>query len=368
MSSAMHRTLLRALTRFGIIAGSLGMIALLLAPSVQGDDTFDRLALVLGAVEAPRAEAPGAAGVKRNEKSFATTEKGGRHEPLFVDADYRLPDDSGDGEGIPYGATNRGGFGLFDIETPFVPDVPAWYFGFQYKYDSYKYINGGKGRIKGNQMLFPISVVYNRDEWAYGLVIPFQNWEVTSANGNTRTADLSGLHDVELRATRRMWASEDGTQAANAHVSVSIPGGNYHVPYADFSGAGRPGAEIGPAGATRGSRFGIGGAYSRRIDANWMSHLNLAYVHDGRDRIGRLAYDGALDYRIGRNLALTGQLLGTYWMADSGPDGGVIDFLLGAVVFNDRWQASIGIPVSLQHEWGYGHDLGFVGGISTHWD
>jgi|GEM_PF-2259944 len=369
---ALNGKFLGVLVRVSILAVALAVGSAALAPIVRGEDSFSQLAVILAAVNSrdtgiPAAKAPlGQTGARFTGKTDSTSVS--QVEPMFVEADYRLPDDSDVGEGRPYGAMSQGGYGLFSTENALVPTTSAWHMGFQYRYDRYRYLDGDDNVIKGSQKLLPISVAYNRNKWSFGLTVPFQNWEATADAGGKPSVNLSGLHDTELRAARQIWMKSDGSQAVTAHLTGRIPGGNYDTPYRDFSGKTRTGVRVGPAWAARGGWIEAGSAYSRRIDESWMSHLNLAYAYDGQDSMSRLAYSGSLDYRIGQNLALTGQLNGTYWAASDGPDGGVLDLLLGAVIFNRRWQASFGVPVSLQHDWGFGHDIGFVGGVSTRWE
>ena len=289
---------------------------------------------------------------------------------MFVGAEYRLPSglDVGESDPDPYGAAGHAGYGLFSTENALLPETPAWNLGFQYRYERYRYFDGKENQVKGSQTVVPMTMARNDGNWSFALTVPTQKWETTTAAGNKPYVRLQGIHDVELRAVRRIWEKEDGSAAVTAHLAGRTPGGNYDTPFRDFTGKTRTGVSVGPAGATRGGWLQTGGAYSHRINGSWISHLNLAYAYDAQDRLARLIYGSALDYRVGQNLALTGQVNGTSWTATKGPDGTALDLLLGAVVFNERWKASFGVPVSLQHTWNFGHDIGFTGGLSTTWE
>jgi len=334
----------RGLARVGMFAAVLAI-----GTAVMTDGSVSRAAVIRAESDSP--------------KAVATP----RHEAMFVEADYRLPDGIDVGESEPYGAAGQGSYGLFSVENALVSRADAWHLGFQYRYERYRYLDGKNGQIKGSQTLYPISLIRQTGNWAFGMTVPFQQWEATADAGNKPYAKLSGLHDVDVRATRQVWVKDDGSQGVTAHLAGRIPGGKYDIPYRDFTGKTRNGVKVGPAWASRGGWLEAGGAYSRKIDESWLSHLNLAYAYDAQDAMSRLTYGGSLDYRLGQNMALTGQVNGTYWAVSDGLDGGMCDLLLGAVLFNDRWQVSFGVPIGLQHDWGFGHDIGFTGGVSTTW-
>ncbi|MFA6749061.1 MAG: hypothetical protein WCS82_04185, partial [Candidatus Riflebacteria bacterium] len=55
-------------------------------------------------------------------------------------------------------------------------------------------------------------------------------------------------------------------------------------------------------------------------------------------------------------------------LAGQGKNGTNVDLLLGFVLFNDQWQASLGFPIAVQKDWWYYHDFGVTFGVNARWD
>lgn len=287
---------------------------------------------------------------------------------LYHEAQYRLPDELKPTDITPYFANFQGYHGLFDTEVALYPYIKTWHLGFQFRYDKYKYLNGRDSIVEGRQWTMPLNLMYSGRKLMIALTVPFQTWSVTRSGGGFNTVSLSGLHDPELKVGYQVWKNLEGTHAVTLHTAGRFPGDNYHQPLWNLSGKTRTGVRTGPANATRGAWTEFGGAYSGKISERWSSHLNFGLANDAEDSISRYLYRGMVDYRVNHNFSLVSELNGTYYEMDNGPDGGNLDLLLGMALFNDGWQATLGFPMSLQSEWGYGHDFGVSFGVNTRWD
>ncbi|MBF0406363.1 MAG: LysM peptidoglycan-binding domain-containing protein [Candidatus Riflebacteria bacterium] len=281
---------------------------------------------------------------------------------------YNLPDELKPTGYTPYFANMRAAPGLFNTECAFYPFIKTWNIGFHFQYEKYKYLNDRDKVIEGRQWLLPLNLMYTGRKLTVGLSVPFQDWEVTRSGILAPTVNLSGMHDPELRVGYQIWKNLEGTHAVSLHVAGRFPGDNFHQPYTNMSGKTRTNVRVGPAEATRGSWTELGGAYSGELSNRWTSHVNLAVANDSEDGIARYMYRTAVDYKVNHNLSLVGELNGTTWEMDHGPDGANIDLLLGMVLFNERWQGILGFPMSIERQWGYGNDFGVVMGVNHRWD
>jgi len=287
---------------------------------------------------------------------------------LYREEKYRIPDELKPTDYSPYYTNLHGYHGLFETESALIPYIKTWHFGFQFRYDKYKYLNGKDNVVDGRQWVMPVNLLYTGRKLMAGISFPFQSWEVTRTGGGFNTVDFSGAHDPELKVGYQIWKNYEGNHAVMLHVAGRFPSDNYHQPLVDLSGKSRAGVRIGPANATRGGWVEFGGAYSGRISDRWASHINLALANDSEDSIAKYMYRGGIDYRVNQHFSLVGELNGETWEMDNGPDGPNIDLLLGMVLFNEGWQGTLGFPMALQSEFGYGHDFGVTFGLNTRWD
>lgn len=287
---------------------------------------------------------------------------------LYREEKYRIPDELKPTDYSPYFLNLRGYHGLIETESALIPYYKTWHFGFGFRYDKYKYLNGQDNIVEGRQWIMPVSLMYTGRKLMAGVSVPFQSWEVTRTGGGFPTVNLSGLHDPELKLGYQIWKNYEGNHAVLLHVAGRFSSDNYHQPLITLAGKSRVGVKIGPANATRGSWVEFGGAYSGRISERWASHVNLGIANDGEDSISKYMYRGGVDYRVNQHFSLIGELDGESWEMDNGPDGPNIDLILGMAVFNEGWQANIGFPMALQSEFGYGHDFGVTFGLNTRWD
>jgi len=287
---------------------------------------------------------------------------------LYREEKYRIPDELKPTDFSPYFLNLRGYHGLIETESALIPYYKTWHFGFGFRYDKYKYLNGKDDVIDGRQWVMPVSLMYTGRKLMAGVTVPFQSWEVTRTGGGFPTVDLSGVHDPEVKLGYQIWKNYEGNHAVLLHVAGKFSSDNYHQPLIDLSGKSRVGVKIGPTNATRGSWVEFGGAYSGRISERWASHVNLGIANDAEDSISKYMYRGGVDYRVNQHFSLIGELDGESWEMDNGPDGPNIDLILGLSVFNESWQASLGFPMALQSDFGYGHDFGVTFGLNTRWD
>lgn len=287
---------------------------------------------------------------------------------LYREEKYRIPDELKPTDYSPYFANLRGYHGLIETESALIPFIKTWHFGFGFRYDKYKYLNGKDNIIDGRQWVMPVNLLYTGRKLMAGISFPFQNWEVTRTGGGFPTVNLAGAHDPEMKLGYQIWKNYEGNHAVLLHVAGKFSSDSYHQPLIDLSGKSRVGVKIGPSNATRGSWVEFGGAYSGRISERWASHVNLALANDAEDSISKYIYRGGVDYRVNQHFSLIGELDGESWEMDNGPDGPNIDLILGMSVFNEGWQGTLGFPMALQSEFGYGHDFGVTFGLNTRWD
>lgn len=287
---------------------------------------------------------------------------------LYREEKYRIPDELKPTDYSPYFANFNGAHGFFETESALIPYRKTWHLGFHYRYDNYKYLNGKENVIDGNQSIAPVNLLYTGKKIWSSLSVPYQSWEVRSANNPSPTVKLEGLYDTELKLGYQIWKNYEGTHAITLHVGGKFPSNNYHQPIVNLSGKTRVNSRIGPAGATRGSWVEFGGAYSGKLNDRWSSHINLAIANDPEDSIVRYIYRTSVDYRVNQHFALAMEINGSTWEMDNGPDGPNIDLTIGMMFFNEKWQGVIGFPISLQSEFNYGHDYGVVAGLNTRWD
>jgi len=287
---------------------------------------------------------------------------------LYREEKYRIPDELKPTDYSPYFTNTRGYHGLFETESALLPYIKTWHLGLSFRYDKYKYLNGRDNIVDGRQWVMPLNLLYTGKKLMAGISFPFQSWEVTRTGGGFNTVDLSGAHDPEMKVGYQIWKNYEGNHAVTLHVAGRFASDNYHQPLIDLSGKSRVGVRIGPANATRGGWVEFGGAYSGRVNERWTSHVNLAVANDSEDSIAKYLYRGGVDYRVNQHFSLIGELNGESWEMDNGPDGPNVDLLLGMAVFNETWQGTLGFPMALQSEFGYGHDFGVTFGVNTRWD
>ncbi|MBF0546282.1 MAG: LysM peptidoglycan-binding domain-containing protein [Candidatus Riflebacteria bacterium] len=280
----------------------------------------------------------------------------------------QLPDELKPTEFTPYFTNSNGSYGMFNTEAAFYPFVRTWSAGFHLAYEKYTYLNGVEKVIDGRQWVMPFNLTYVAKKLMVGLSIPFQDWAVTRAGYITPTVTLTGMGDPELKIGYQIWKNLEGTHAVTLHVMGRFPGDNYHQPFNDMSGKTRVGVRVGPTGATRGGWAELGGAYSGKLSDRWTSHLNLAIANDSEDSLTKYVARTALDYRVNHNFSLVVELNSETYEMQNGPDGGNVDFLLGMILFNERWQGQLGFPMALQKDWGYGHNFGVNLAVNHKWD
>ncbi len=286
---------------------------------------------------------------------------------LYREERYRIPDELKPTDFSPYFGNSHGFHGLFEVESALIPYIPTWNFGLHYRYEKYQYLNGDKNIIEGVEHMIPLHLSYAGRKFFAGLTVPFQNWEVNQSGGGQKVA-LSGVHDPTFKVGYQVWKNLEGNHAVTLHTEGKFPGGNYHQPLANMTGKSKVGVRVGPAEATRGGWFQVGGAYTGRLNEQWASHINLALANDPRDSITKFILRGGMDYRVNRNFAIVGELNSASYEMDNGPSDTNVDFLLGFILFNDSWQGSLGFPIALQKGWGYSHDFGVQFGLNHRWD
>jgi LysM repeat protein len=290
---------------------------------------------------------------------------------IYREERYRIPDELKPTDFMPYFNNMNGYYGLFDIETAFLPYLPTWDLGFHVRHRKYQYLMGEKNKIEGSELYAPLHLTYAYRKMFFGATVPFQNWEVNAAGGGAKT-DLSGLHDYSLKFAYQVWKSFEGDHALTLHAETKFPGGNYHR---EFAGGGKSkvGSVMGPAYATRGAWMELGCAYSGQSNERWASHFNLSIANNSRDDILKFKVGAGTDYRVNRNFSVVGEILSTSYETDNplvngGESGTNVDLTLGFVLFNDQWQASLAFPIAIQKDWWYAHDYGVVFGVNTRWD
>ena len=308
---------------------------------------------------------------------------------LYREERFRIPDELKPTDFSPYFVNLNGYHGLFEVESAMLPYISTWHFGVQMKYENYRYLNSDGDVIKeGHEMIVPVHLAYAGKKFFVGMTIPFQNWEVTDETGGYK-ADLSGLHDPSLKLGYQVWKNLEGDHAVTVHAEGRFPGGNYQRPQFEVSavdGETKTAAVIGPAGASRGAEVQVGAAYSGRLNEKWSSHINMALANNPEDSLTKFILRGGMDYRVNRNFAIVGELNSTSSdidnddqaiyskamfpriLANGKTSGTNVDMLVGFTLFNDDWQGSLGFPVALQKEFGYGHDFGVVFGLNHRWD
>jgi len=287
---------------------------------------------------------------------------------LYREERYRIPEELKSTTYSPYFANFQGTHGLFNTESALIPYINTWYFGFHFRYDNYRYLNGTDNVITGRQWVAPLNLAYTGHKLMANVSVPFQSWETTLSAGGLPTVSLTGAHDPEVRLGYQIWKNYDGNHAVTIHIAGRFPGGNYHQPLYDFSGKTRVGSVIGPANATCNGWGEFGGAYTGVLNDRWTSHINLAVANDSGDSLTRYMYRTALDYRVNQHFTLISEIDGTTWEMNSGPDGANVDILLGMAVYNENWQGVLGFPMALDNNFGYGHDFGVTCGLNTRWD
>ena len=271
----------------------------------------------------------------------------------------------------------NGYYGLFEVETALLPYIPTWDFSVGFKHSSYNYLNGEKGVVKGTEILVPISMTYAFRKMFVGATIPFQSWDVKTSAGQ-QNIKLSGMHDPSVKFGYQVWKNLEGTHAITLHTEAKFSGGNYHTPFlnntlTEFVGKTKEGSVQGPANAMRGNWFEIGGAYTGKTNEKWTNHMNVAIANDSKDSLMKMTLRLGTDYRTNRNFALVGELNASRYETDNvlinnGKGGTNAELMFGCVLFNDQWQATLGVPISIQREFSYYYDFGVTLGINARWD
>ena len=298
---------------------------------------------------------------------------------LYREEKYRLPDELKATDFDPYFTNVNGYRGLFNTESALIPYLPTWNIGFSYKHDNLKFFNGEKDIVDGSANKYMMNLNYTGHKFFAGITVPYQTWE-EGINGGKK-AELSGMHDTSVKVGYQVWKNFEGTHAVTLHLEGKIAGGNYHSPIVNQYGLsdGRKSKEgaaprftaNGPAGAYEGSWVEFGGAYSGILNDKWASHLNLAFANNSKDDITKIEVRAGTDYRVNRNFALVGELSAENYQAPTdvyGGNGMNADLTLGFMVFNDEWQANLGFPINIKHEWGTESDFSVIAGINHRWD
>jgi LysM repeat protein len=290
---------------------------------------------------------------------------------IYREERYRIPDELKPTDFMPYFNNMNGYYGLFEIETAFLPFIPTWDLGVHVRHRKYQYLMGKKNIIEGNELYAPMHLTYAYRKMFFGATVPYQNWEVKAAGGGAKT-DLTGLHDYSFKFAYQVWKSFEGDHALTLHAETRFSGDNYHREFAG-GGKSKEGAVMGPAYATRGSWMELGCAYSGQTNERWSNHFNLAIANNSRDDILKFKVGAGTDYRVNRNFSIVGELISTSYETDNplvngGESGTNVDLTLGFVLFNDQWQASLAFPMAIQKDWWYAHDYGVIFGVNTRWD
>ena len=285
----------------------------------------------------------------------------------FINSELKLPEEIKSGKTSQYFANIKGFHGLFNTESAMFPENRALIVGLQGRYDKYGEFDFQGFNMSGNQWVMPLNILFLRNRLMAGLSVPVQAWEVNRV-GIDNNVTFSGMHDPSLRLGYQIWRDYAGQQAVSLHFEGRFPSGNYHQPMLNMTGKTRSGVEVGPAEATRGSWLQIGGAYSRKLAARWNGHMNLTLASNPRDGIAKINPRAGLEYLLDPNCVLLAEVDAPSWSMEKGPDGSNIDMLLGLAWFNERWQFSVGMPVSMQSEWGYKRDYGLILGLNYRQD
>ena len=186
------------------------------------------------------------------------------------------------------------------------------------------------------------------------------------------------MHDPSVKFGYQVWKNLEGTHAITLHTEAKFSGGNYHTPFlnntlTEFVGKTKEGSVQGPANAMRGNWFEIGGAYTGKTNEKWTNHMNVAIANDSKDSLMKMTLRLGTDYRTNRNFALVGELNASRYETDNvlinnGKGGTNAELMFGCVLFNDQWQATLGVPISIQREFSYYYDFGVTLGINARWD
>ena len=99
--------------------------------------------------------------------------------------------------------------------------------------------------------------------------------------------------------------------------------------------------------------------------------MNLNFANDSKDDITKIEFRAGTDYRVNRNFSLVGEISAENYQAPTdkyGENGMNADLTLGFVVFNDEWQANVGFPINIKHDWGVDSDFSVIAGINHRWD
>ena len=289
-------------------------------------------------------------------------------ESVFWDAKFKIYDLLQYGDSKPYFANLRGFQGLFNTQSAFLPEVPVWNFGLNYRNNRLKNLNGEASPIQGSRSFVPLHFLYTGKKLMIGATLPYQYWSLSKPGSGKPDISMSGIHNPEIRFGKEIWTNSLGDTALTLYLAAKFSGNNYDIPDPEFARRTKIGALIGPALATRGPWAEIGGAYSSQLNDRFTVHFNLGLANDSRDELMRTMYSSSMDYRLTRNVLMTGELSGEHWKWGMGPDGNNLDFLLGTTFFNEYWQANFGFPVAIQNDWGHGTSVGFVCGINTRWE
>lgn len=296
---------------------------------------------------------------------------------LYREERYRIPDELKPTDFTPYFNNINGYYGLFEVESALLPYIPTWDLGLHMRHRKYQYLDGEKNVIEGTETYIPLHLTYAYRKMFIGATVPFQSWDVKLSGGGQEVS-LSGLHDPSLKFGYQVWKNLEGSHAVVLHAETKFSGGNYHNvfynnTFTDLGGKSKTGSVIGPAYATRGTWMEIGGAYSGRTNEKWSNHLNMSIANNSEDSILKMNFRLGTDYRVNRNFSVVGEINSTSYETDNvlagqGKNGTNVDLLLGFVLFNDQWQASLGFPIAVQKDWWYYHDFGVTFGINARWD
>lgn len=286
----------------------------------------------------------------------------------FRGMEFELPENLKPDKISPYFVNARGLHGLFNTESALFPNIRTLDLGLSLRFDKYKESPYQTSTLTGSQWVMPLNLLFLRNRLMVGASVPVQSWEVQRSDIDSQSVSMSGLHDPSVRVGYQVWTDTATCQAISLHFSARIPSGNYHQPKLDMTDKTKDSIQVGPAAATRGGWLELGGAYSRKLTDRWNTHFNLELASNPRDRMSRISPRGTLEYTLDENCVLLTELNGDSWIMEKGPDGTNLDVLLGVAWFTPRWQFSLGVPINVQSDWGYKHDIGLQLGMNFRQD
>ncbi len=91
---------------------------------------------------------------------------------IYREERYRIPDELKPTDFLPYFNNMKGYYGLFDVETAFLPYIPTWDLGLHVRHRKYQYFQGDKNIKEGNELYMPMHLTYAYRKMFFGVTLP----------------------------------------------------------------------------------------------------------------------------------------------------------------------------------------------------